>query len=198
MASRSVALLLGFALLLPSTALATRPISARVGLFNEATALPYQSLVTTPLHPGFEVGLELTWHETRLVRWSPAVSVGYMFHRHLFQGLYLGVEQGFELKSPWGFALKSALGLAYLHTFSTQQEYQFKEGSFQSKVDGGNPRLMPSFSLGLGYRLKQEEVASPEIYISYQSWIEYPYSPGFIPLMTHTSLHLGATFPIFR
>jgi hypothetical protein len=154
--------------------------------------------VSTPLHPGFEVGAELTLHETRLVRFAPALSVGYMFHRYLFQGLYLGIEQGFELKSPWGFALKSAVGLAYLHTFSTQQEYQFKEGSFQSKVDGGRPRLMPSFTLGLAYRLKQEEIASPELFISYQSWIEVPYSPGFIPLMTHTSLHFGASFPVFR
>jgi hypothetical protein len=50
---------------------------------------------------------------------------------------------------------------------------------------------MPSLSLGAGYRLKRESAESPEIFMLYQSWAEYPYSPGFIPLMTHISLHLG-------
>jgi hypothetical protein len=30
--------------------------------------------------------------------------------------------------------------------------------------------------------------------VLYQSWLEYPYSPGFIPLMSHTSLQVGTKF----
>jgi len=35
---------------------------------------------------------------------------------------------------------------------------------------------------------------SPKIFMRYQSWAEYPYSPDFIPVMTHINLHLGAKF----
>ncbi|MEM6540229.1 MAG: hypothetical protein AAF634_03665, partial [Bacteroidota bacterium] len=93
--------------------------------------------------------------------------------------------------TSFGINLKSKIGIAYLHTFSTQQEFQFEDGEYRSGRDKGNSRFMPSFTTGLGYRLHPTERNSSEIFLLYQSWLEYPYSPGFIPLMAHTNLHLG-------
>jgi hypothetical protein len=53
---------------------------------------------------------------------------------------------------------------------------------------------MASLTIGAGYRLHHEINDSPEIFILYQSWVEYPYSPGFIPVMTHISLQIGTKF----
>ena len=169
-----------------------------LSFFNESTSVPYSSLLTSPVHPGIQLGTEFTWKESRHFRLYPSVSIGYMFHRKLFQGLYANIELGVDYKTSFGLNLKSKIGLGYLHTFSTQQEFQFKNGEYTSERDTGNPRLMPSFTTGLGYRLHPRKNDSPEVFLLYQSWLEYPYSPGFIPVMAHTSLHLGVKFYPFE
>ncbi len=175
---------------------AQQPVT--LSIFNESTSVPYTHLVNTPIHPGIQVGTEFNWKESKHFRLYPSISIGYMFHRKLFQGIYANLELGLDYKTSFGLNLKSKIGLGYLHTFSTQQEFQFEDGNYVSRRDTGNPRLMPSITTGLGYRLSPKENDSAEIFLLYQSWLEYPYSPGFIPLMSHTSLHLGARFYPFE
>lgn len=165
--------------------------SINVSIFNEATTIPFTTLVNTPLHPGLQIASDFHWKESKRFALYPTISIGYMLHQKLFQGVYANVELGFDYKSPLGINLKSKIGVGYLHTFSTRQEYQFRDGRYESKRDKGNPRIMPSLTVGLGYNLKRNDPYSPEVFILYQSWIEYPYSPGFIPLMAHTNLHIG-------
>lgn len=169
-----------------------------ISVFNESTALPFDRLINTPMHPGVQVGTEFNWKESKHFRLYPSISVGYMFHRKLFQGLYANLELGFDYKASFGLNLKSKIGLGYLHTFSTQQEFQFDNGEYRSSGDTGNSRIMPSFTTGLGYRLNPTKNNASEIFVLYQSWLEYPYSPGFIPLMAHTNLHLGLKFYPFE
>lgn len=169
-----------------------------VSLFNEATTIPYTTFFNTPVHPGVQAGTEFRWKEGNRFALYPTLNLGYMFHRKLFQGIYANVELAFDVKTGFGLNIKSRLGLGYLHTFTTQQEYQFSDGRYVQKADKGNPRLMPSFTVGLGYQLSPGNDESPEIFVLYKSWIEYPYSPGFIPLMTHTDIHLGVTFHPFK
>lgn len=182
----------GFFSVLCTTAIAQQPIT--ISLFSEATAIPFTTFINKPLHPGIQVGTELDWKEKARLRLYPGVNIGYMFHRRLFQGLYANVKIGFDLKTNFGLNFKSQFGLGYLRTFTTQQEFQFKNGQYVSKPDKGNSRIMPSLSFGVGYQLKKEDPRSPEIFILYESWIEYPYSPGFIPLMAHTNVHIGSKF----
>jgi len=86
------------------------------------------------------------------------------------------------------------LGLGYMHTFATTEEFTFSNGHYEKKTDKGNARLYPSLSFDIAYYLKKTEKNSPKIFIRYQSWVEYPYSPDFIPVMTHINLHIGAKF----
>jgi len=169
-----------------------------VTLLNEATTIPFTTFTNTPVHPGIQVGTEFGWREGKHISLYPTINLGYMFHRKLFQGIYLNVELAFDVKTGFGLNFKSRLGLGYLHTFTTQQEFQFKNGQYESKSDWGNPRLMPSLTLGLGYNLRRGNDESPEIFVLYKSWIEYPYSPGFIPLMSHADLQLGVKIYPFK
>tara|TARA_R110000796_G_scaffold252571_1_gene388005 strand:+ start:52073 stop:52684 length:612 start_codon:yes stop_codon:yes gene_type:complete len=175
---------------------AQQPVT--ISIFNESTTVPYTTFANAPIHPGAQIGTEFTWKENKYFRLYPSISIGYMFHKNLFKGLYANFELGVDYKTSFGLNLKSKIGLGYLHTFTTQQEFQFDEGSYKSKKDLGNSRLMPSFTTGLGFRLHPKKANSTEIFLLYQSWIEYPYSPGFIPLMAHTNLHLGAKFYPFN
>lgn len=165
-----------------------------VSLFSEATAIPYTQLLPAPIHPGVQIGTEFKWKEGPNFRLYPGINVGYMYHRHLFQAVFVNVEIGYDYKTSFGINAKGKIGLGYLHTFTTQQEYQFDNGGYVSRADKGNMRVMPSLSLGLGYNLKKDRLQSPEIFVLYQSWIEFPYSPGFIPLMSHVNVHLGTKF----
>jgi hypothetical protein len=160
--------------------------------------MPFSTWPASPVHPGIQLGTEFPWKESDRYRLYPAISIGYLFHRKLFQGLYLNAEVGFDFKLKSGLNLKTALGTGYLRTFTTRQEYQFKDGSYQSKADKGNSRVMPSLSFGLGYRLHPSKTNSAEIFIMHQTWLEFPYSPGFIPLMSHTNWHLGTKFYPFK
>lgn len=170
----------------------TLPFRIMVG--NEATAIPFTQVFTTPVHPAIQIGTEFDWRESDHFRLYPAVNIGYMFHKRLFQGIYLNGELGLDFKTNFGLNLKSALGLGYLRTFTTQQEFQFEDGRYKSDSDRGNSRIMPSLTVGLGYRLEPSDYQSTELFILYQSWLEYPYSPGFIPLMSHTNLQIGSKF----
>jgi hypothetical protein len=170
------------------------PPPLTVALFNEATAMPFGQFLSTPVHPGIQVGSEFSWREGKHFRLYPVINIGWLLHQKLFQGVFVNAELGVDYKTGFGLNLKSKIGLGYLHTFTTQQEYQFEEGRFLSKRDRGNSRLMPSFSLGLGYALDKKNPRTTEIFTWYQTWLEYPYSPGFIPLMSHSSLYIGAKF----
>ncbi|WP_367389447.1 hypothetical protein [Lewinella sp. LCG006] len=165
-----------------------------VSVFNESTTIPFTTFINSPLHPGVQVGTEFEGHVKNHFRLYPSITVGYMFHKKLFQGLYADANIGVDYQTGFGVNIKTKLGLGYLHTFTTQEEYQFNGSTYESKGDRGNARVMPSFTIGLGYNLQKNNPLSTEIFFLYQSWIEYPYSPGFIPLMSHTNIHFGTKF----
>ncbi len=173
-------------------------LPVKISVFNESTSIPFTRVFTTPVHPGIQAGTELTWKENKHFRLYPSVSVGYLFHNYLYQAVFIAFELCYDYKFDFGLNIKSALGIGYLHSFTTQQEFQFENGIYKSSADKGNSRLMPSFSLGLGYRLNPSHIQSAEIFLMYQAWVEYPYSPGFIPVMTHTNLHIGSVFYPFK
>lgn len=170
----------------------------RISVFNESTSIPFTRFFTTPVHPGIEAGTALKWKETEHWRLYPSVSIGYLFHNKLYQAVYVQVELNCDYQLDFGLNIKSSLGVGYMHSFTTQQEFSFENGVYTSRADRGNSRFMPSLSLGLGYRLQPSQPKSAEIFVMYQTWAEYPYSPGFIPVMTHTNLHVGSVFYPFK
>jgi hypothetical protein len=171
-----------------------RAIPFRFSVGNEATAIPYTKFISLPVHPSFQAGTEFQYKNSSHHYLYQTVNIGYIFHNHLYQGIYVSSEIGYDYKFAFGLNFKALFGLGYLHTFTTQQEYRFKNGEFVKGADRGNARLMPSLSIGAGYRFDKDADNSPEIFLLYQSWIEYPYSPGFIPVMTHICLQLGVKF----
>jgi hypothetical protein len=169
----------------------SQSIPIRIGIGNETTSIPYTVFFPAPVHPVVQLGTEFAYQDTTHSYLYQTANVGYIYHKYLYQGIYLGTELGYDYRFHFGLNLKALFGLAFLHAFAVQDEYQFENGEYALQQDWGNARLMPSLTLGLGYRLHPAVKASPEIFLLYQSWVEYPYSPGFIPLMTHTNLMLG-------
>lgn len=169
----------------------SHPVPVTVLVFNEATAIPFTRVLTTPVHPGIQVGSNFSYKERIHTHLFQTVNIGYFFHSKLNQGFFINTELAYDYKFNFGLNIKTSIGIGYLFSFNTQKGYQFKNGTYQIGRDKGNSRAMLSLGTGLGYRLQKSNLYSPEIFMMYQSWAEYPYSPGFIPVMTHTNLQLG-------
>jgi hypothetical protein len=173
-----------------------KAIPINVSIFNESTAIPFTRFVTTPIHPGIQLGTEFNYTSKEHTRLFQTANISYFYHNYLAQGIGLNSELGYEYRLKSGLAFEGLIGIGYMHTFATAEEFKFTNGHYEKKADRGNSRLYPSFSIDIGYYLKQADKNSPKIFIRYQSWAEYPYSPDFIPVMTHINLHIGAKFLI--
>lgn len=171
-----------------------KAIPINVSIFNESTAIPFTRFVTTPVHPGIQLGTEFNYKNKERSRLFQTTNISYFYHNYLAQGIGLNTELGYEYQLKFGLSLSGLLGIGYMHTFATAEEFTLINGQYEKKADKGNARLYPSFSLDIGYYLKKKEKNSPKIFMRYQSWAEYPYSPDFIPVMTHINLHVGAKF----
>jgi hypothetical protein len=175
-----------------------KKIPLKLALGNEATAIPFSQFFTTPVHQCFQAGTEFRYKTGLHYELYQTANLGYIFHNHLYQGIYLNTGIGYDYKFSFGLKLIGMFELGYLHTFTTQDEYRLKNGEFVNGRDRGNARLMPMLSVGAGYVIMKDDPASPEIFLLYKSWIEYPYSPGFIPVMSHIILEIGCKFYIPR
>lgn len=162
-----------------------------ISLFNESTAIPFTELITTPIHPGIQLGSELDYKTGMHSRLFQTINASCFYHNYLALGVGLATELGYELRTGSGLAFTSLLGVGYMHTFSVAEEFTFSNDRYEKKSDRGNPRFIPSIAIELGYYIQPENLSSPKIFIRYHSWVEYPYSPGFIPIMTHINLHVG-------
>jgi hypothetical protein len=186
-------LILIFFLITPSRLFAQEnAIPINISLFNESTAIPFTRFFTTPIHPGIQIGTEINYRLKEHSRLFQTANASYFYHNYLTQGIGINTEFGYEYRLKFGLAFSGLLGVGYMHTFATTEEFSFSNGQYEKKTDKGNARFFPSLSIDMGYYLKKNEKNSPKIFIRYQSWVEYPYSPDFIPLMTHINLHIGA------
>jgi hypothetical protein len=173
-----------------------RPVPVNISLFNESTAIPFTRLLTFPVHPGIQIGTEFYYKIKKYSRLFQAADICYFYHNYLSQGIGIHTDLGYEYRLKNGIALSGLLGIGYMQTFATTEEFTFSNGHYEKKADRGNARLCPSFSVDIGYYTNKTVKNSLKIFIRYQSWAEYPYSPGFIPVMTHINLHAGVKFMI--
>lgn len=165
-----------------------------ISVFNESTAIPFTRFLTTPIHPGLQLGTEFDYKVKEHSRLFQSANISYFYHNYLAQGAAINTELGYEYRLKSGLAFAGLIGIGYMHTFATTEEFTFTNKQYEKKADTGNARFYPSFSVDVGYYLNKIDLNSPKIFVRYQSWGEYPYSPGFIPVMTHINLHLGVKF----
>lgn len=165
-----------------------------VAIFNESTSVPFSGLILKPLNPGIQVGTDIPWNESEHHKTYLSVSLRYIFHKNLYKAIAINLEFGYDYKVEFGMNLKTAVGVGYMHTFNVKEKYSYKNEKYSKAKDLGYSRFTPSFSLGLGYRFDPDKFSSDEIFIKQQYWLELPYSPGFIPLMSHANSMVGAKF----
>jgi hypothetical protein len=173
-----------------------KPIPIRISVFDESTAIPFTKLITTPVHPGVQIGTEFNLKTTAHARFFQTVNLNYFYHSQLNHGIGFLTEFGYEYATNFGLKCSGLLGIGYLHTIATTKEYVFENGAYVPANDFGNARFTPSFAIDLAYPISESAACKPELFVRYQSWAEIPYSPGFIPVMSHINFHIGTKFLI--
>jgi hypothetical protein len=171
-----------------------KAIPINISVFNESTAIPVTRFFTTPIHPGLQLGTEINYKVKEHSRLFQTGNICYFYHNYLAQGIAMNTELGYEYRLNSGFAFSVLLGVGYMHTFTTAEEFTLSNGQYEKKTDLGNARFYPSLSIDIGFYLKKSILNSPKVFLRYQSWAEYPYSPDFITVMTHINLQIGAKF----
>jgi len=160
-------------------------------------SFPYSQLLTRPIHPGMTLETQHINNPESRGSWGWNVSIGYYFHRHFANGLFAQGHLLYRYQTQPGIYLQGQIGTGYLHVFRAAPEYRLRNGHYVKSFDWGSGRVMPSIGLELGYRFTKD-VRSPRMFARYETWIQYPFSPGFIPLLSHTNLHLGYSYYPFK
>src|SRR5690606_15880020 len=81
-----------------------------ISIFSESTSMPFTRFLTTPFHPGIQIGTEFEGRTMNQWRFYPSINLGYMFHNKLFQGIYLNADLGLEYQTKTGINIKGKLG----------------------------------------------------------------------------------------
>ncbi len=165
-----------------------------ISIFNESVALPSKQFLPTPIHLGIALGSEFTLKQRTWSSSVIALNLGYYFHKNLNQAVFLQASYGYEFRSSFGLSSAVNIGLGYLHVIRNQPEYKLENGQYVTAAGIGRPRFLLSPSIDVGYYVRPKEIKSGRIFIRYQPWVEYPFSPGFIPVLPHTNLHVGYKF----
>nr|WP_299345279.1 hypothetical protein [Allomuricauda sp.] len=175
-----------------SSVIAQNPVE--ISVFSESTSVPFSGISLKPFHPGVQVGMDVPWRETNRHKTFLSINLRYIFHKNLYQAIALNLELGYDYKIDFGANVKTGVGIGYLHSFNVKERYRLENGSYTKQRDMGRSRFTPSLSFGLGYRFNPNSFDTTEVFAKQQYWLELPYSPGFIPLMSHANTMIGAKF----
>jgi hypothetical protein len=171
---------------------------SNIAFIDEGVMIPiYCGFISIPIHPGFVVGCEYRFKNSKNLHLLQTLNAGGYYHPHFEHGIFGYSEFGIRPIFNFGLAPEILLGLGYLHTFEDDPVFsQNSSGEYVQMRNYGRSHLMGTFSLGLGYDLLKKTKLPIIPYIRYQAAIEYPYTlnNGQIPVLMHTIFYLGTIF----
>jgi hypothetical protein len=178
-----------------------QPWPLQLTAFNNATLLPGMGKVGVfgvPVHPGFSAGTERRWNHHPKNQWFQTARVATHHHQFVQTSVQLYSEIGYRrLFGSW-FDAELRLGPGYFHMFPGAPVYEPDgSGSFDRRYRLGRPQFMLTSALGLGFKVAGTPEAPWRVLLAYQFYMQTPFSPGYIPFLPNTALHVGLSFPCF-
>lgn len=148
------------------------PIS--ISLLDESPNLPTFGFVRYPFHPAMRIGTEYLLREGARSDWHLAPSIGGWYHPRNEVGLFVQMEGGYRYRlKRWYVAPR--VGLGYAHRINLPPEYRHEDGQWVETNSLGDPYLMLSATINLGFRLQESE-QSPALFLSWGQSIQAPFS----------------------
>lgn len=153
----------------------------------------------TVFHPGLAVGVE----RKLLFFGAPpglvehglfaGANLGTWWHARNAVGVFAEATAGYRLVFPLGFRLELLGSVGYLHTFLAAPVYAVDgSGAAREVLDAGQPGLLFSGALGLGFDFSVLKVAPLAVFLRGGVFGQYPYNTAVLP---HLQAQLGVSIP---
>ncbi len=153
---------------------------------------PFKERKDSPTYSGGVLSYELTKPRNGMYEFSHVFQLGYFHHRHVNQLGFVAWKPEFEVRIARLFGLHLIPGLAYAHSFTTQQQYRLEDGIYIKKMSTGRPHFMPS--LGFGLSLNFNRFNCPfEVYFRQEYAVIYP-NTRRLPISLHSLRGLGIKY----
>lgn len=163
--------------------------------FNNAVSLPGGSF-SSPLHPGFDLGVVLPLYKGK--RWERSIipRLGYFHQRLVHHGIQIYGEYTWRYFMVQGIALEGALGVGYLHTLEQHDIFTLQaDGTYKRTGRWGKPHIQASAALGFSFAPPEWSVRP---FLSYRFRVIAPFVREYVPILPATSLHLGLYVTLFH
>jgi len=144
----------------------------------------------TVTHAGMNVGVEYYPHQSDRHKMILAGNVGGYTHKRNNTSLFIRGQWGQRVEFKSGLFLDQFIGLGYLHQFVHGGGlYEvLPNGSVVEKSNTGEPKIMPSVALGLGYKFKKDSFNRFEYYFRPELFWKAPFNGYYL---THLAINTG-------
>lgn len=158
---------------------AISPINITVGYYGE-----------TVTHPGLIVGIEYSPFITDKYQMILAFQTGGYTHKRNNTSYFVRGQWGQRITFNSGLFVEQFLGLGYLHQFSHggEQYEVIPNGAVVKTLDRGQPKFMPSITLGTGYDFSKKGIGNFSIYLRPELFWKAPFNGYYL---THPALSTG-------
>ncbi|MEO0895189.1 MAG: hypothetical protein AAFY71_02135 [Bacteroidota bacterium] len=161
----------------------------RISVMDESISLPNGWFTRYSFNPAITVGTEYVLKGEGASQLIVGGNLGYYYHKNWQSAFFLNGELGYKQHFN-RLAAYLKLGVGYAHAFTPQPIFEGTETSTQEARDWGYPIFMPSATVGLSYRLRNEPY-SPEIFAQMMTSAEFPFN---LYSGLHQFVGLGFTF----
>ncbi|MEL7120388.1 MAG: hypothetical protein AAFO07_13140 [Bacteroidota bacterium] len=165
--------------------------SISFSLFSESIAFPFSRLA--PIHPGAEIGIQLSKDERSASIRSWNAYVGGYYHEKVELGFYLRAEYQHTFRLGKDIGLDFPMGLGYLHTFYPGEIYELdvENGDFDKQTQLGRPHALVNVGIGLSFNRSGDF----QPFIKHELGIETPFITS-IPVVPHSFTKVGFNLKI--
>ena len=168
-----------------------RPLSIDISFFNHSVSSPFHKIVSRPVHPGVQVGIEGKYVETPKSKLFETLNLGMFYNNYNGTGLYLNSEIAYRYTSKPGIFAEANAGVGYLRTYHPTDIYELNSfGNYEKAKDKGFSSPIVSFAFGLGYAIKSSSSFSFAPFVRYESIIQTKYSSD-LKILPQSAVHVG-------
>ncbi|MCG8479504.1 MAG: hypothetical protein MI724_10440 [Spirochaetales bacterium] len=163
-----------------------------VAFLSEALTLPSFRVFNRPVHPGAMAAYERPWKTFDRSYLFIEINAGFYLHEGFQNGVFLGVDVGYNYATSVGLGASVSVGVGYLHTFFPGPVYEHSDGEFEQVRDYGMPHLVVSVPLEIHYNLETLVGIPLTPYVQYRPFVEVPGITGWgIHALPHASILVG-------
>jgi len=160
-------------------------------VFNHSISTPFHKIVTTPFHPGVQVGIEGRYVETQHSKLFQTLNLGWFYNKYNGTGFYVNTELSYRYTTRYKIFAEIHVGLGYLRTYHPVDIYELNSsGTYTKARDSGYSSPLVSFAFGLGYAIKSSSDFSFAPFVLYESLIQTRYSSD-VEVFPQSALHVG-------